>query len=154
MKTKNTGAVRSKGAIGMLVGLFLFLPARAAEDVPGFVDNMIAMQYFMHKAGLSIRADNLELADFYLHEIEEILEVVGEVETYGEMPVGELSTAMLGPAFHGLEEAVDSGDSGAALAAFATVINSCNACHTATNFGYIKIADRSTENVYMQDFGK
>ena len=151
---KNKENARVKGTLGMLVGLLLFLPAHAAEDVPGFVDNMIGLQYFMHKAGLSMRADNLELADFYLHEIEEILEVVGEIESYDEMPVGELSKAMLGPAFHDLEEAVDSGDSSAALSAYTTVINSCNACHTATGFAYIKIADRSTENVFMQDFSK
>ena len=37
------------------------------------VQLMTNMQYFLHKAGLSLRAGNMELADFYAHELEEMI---------------------------------------------------------------------------------
>ena len=117
------------------------------------MDKMTALQYFMHKVGLSIRADNLPLADFYLHEMEEVLVEVGEVESYNDHPIGKLSNSMLEPSIHELEEAVDSGSSDRALTAYKVVIGACNACHLATEFDMIKVEDRSTENPYMQSFG-
>lgn len=127
------------------------LSASHAQEVEGFVDNMIKAQYFLHKAGLSVRAGNFELADFYLHEIEEIIAAVEGVPSYKEQPVGQLIGAMLGPAFHSLEDGVDNKDRDAALTAYGNVISACNACHVTTGFGYIKIAD-NPNNLYLQDF--
>ena len=79
---------------------------------------------------------------------------MGEIESYDGQPVGQLSGAMLGPSIHELEEAVDSGDSERALSAYKVAIDACNACHVAATFGYIKLEHRSTENPYMQAFGK
>ena len=127
--------------------------ASEEEEEVHLVDLMSVLQYFTHKTGLSLRAGNLELADFYLHEFEEVMAEVGEVESYEGQPVGQLSDAMLGPSLHALEEAVDSGNPEAALSAYEVMIDTCNACHVATQFGFIKIEDRSTENPYMQSFG-
>lgn len=127
--------------------------APLAQEVEGFVDNMIKSQYFLHKAGLSLRAGNFELADFYLHEMEEIIAAVEGIPTYKEQPVGQLIGAMLGPSFHTLEDGVDGKDRDAALTAYGNVISACNACHVATGFGYIKIAD-NPNNLYLQDFSK
>ncbi len=129
------------------------ISASHAQEVEGFVDNMINSQYFLHKAGLSIRAGNFELADFYLHEMEEIIAAVEGIPSYKEQPVGQLIGAMLGPAFHTLEDGVDGKDRDAALTAYGNVISACNACHVATGFGYIKIAD-NPNNLYLQDFSK
>ena len=143
------------GGVAAALLMTASLAARAGgEEEVHLVDKMSALQYFMHKAGLSIRGGELELADFYLHEIEEVLEEVAEIESYDGQPVGQLSTAMLGPSFHELEEAVDSGNPEAALSAYQVVIQTCNACHVVTQFGFIEIADRSTENPYMQLFGE
>ena len=72
---------------------FLFIApinVKADGDV-GLIDLMRNFQYFMHKAGLSIRGGNAELADFYMHEIEENLEQVAKIEEYDGHPVGQLS---------------------------------------------------------------
>jgi hypothetical protein len=143
------------GAVAAACLLLLAAPGRASEEeVEGFVEMMGGMQKFMHKAGLSLREGNFELADFYLHEIEEILEQVEKVESYKGHLIGDLTEEMLTPSFHKLEEAVDGKGRDAALTAFAAVIDSCNRCHTAAAHGFIKIQDRSDNNPYMQDFGK
>ena len=124
------------------------------EEEVHLVDLMMMLQYFTHKTGLSLRAGNLELADFYLPRVQrKSLGEVGEVESYEGQPVGQLSGAMLGPSLHALEEAVDSGNPETALSAYTDMIDACNACHVATQFGFIKMEDRSTENPYMQSFG-
>ena len=144
-----------RGVVAVLLVVAASLGARAAGEgeVP-LLEKMITLQYVTHKAGLSIRAGNLELADFYLHEMEEVIAEIGGMESYEGQPVGQLSGAMLEPVFHKLEEGVDSGDPEAALSAYTAVIDSCNACHVATTFGVIKIVDKSTENPYMQAFEK
>lgn len=118
-------------------------------DLIGLMGNF---QVFTHKAGLSIRAGNPELADFYMHEIEENLEATGEIEEYDGHPVGELAVGMLTPAVENVGSNLDSGDMEGAMAAFNMMINACNACHLATEHGFIKIVDRSTENPFMQAF--
>lgn len=112
---------------------------------------MTALQYFSHKAGLSIRAGNLELADFYMHEIEEAMEGVAEIESYDGQPVGALSEMMAVPV-ENVGEGLDAGDAEGALNAYQTMLGTCNACHAATGFAIIKIEDRSTENPFMQAF--
>ena len=135
----------------LLTGAYTAQASGEGEEVH-LVDKMMLLQYFTHKAGLSIRAENLELADFYLHEMEEVLGEVGQIESYDGQPVGQLSGAMLEPSIHELEEAVDSGNPERALTAYKAAIDACNACHVATTFGYIKLEDRSTENPFMQSF--
>ena len=131
----------------------ILLPANAAgEGEVHLVDKMTALGYFTHKVGLSLAADNLELADFYLHEMEEVSAEVAAIPEYDGQPVGQLSAAMLLPILNELAEAVDSGSADSARAAYGKVIDSCNACHVATTFGYIKVTDRSDYNPYGQDF--
>ena len=156
MKTwrQSIAVVVGAGTVAALLATATFVARAAGEGEVPLLDKMITLQYVTHKAGLSIRAGNLELADFYLHEMEEVIAEVEEIESYEGQPVGQLSGAMLGPAFHKLEEGVDSGDPEAALSAYTAVIDSCNACHVATTFGVIKIVDKSTENPYMQAFEK
>lgn len=48
---------------------------------------------------------------------------------------------------------MDSENPETALSACQTVLETCNTCHVATEFGVIKVEDRSTENPYMQSFG-
>ena len=145
------GIIGGGAVAAMLVVASLGARASGEDDVH-LVDMMSALQTFMHKTGLSLHAGNLELADFYLHETEEVLSEVGTIESYDGQPVGLLSAEMLGPAIHELEEAVDGESPEAARAAYQVVLEACNACHLATGFGFIKVVDKSTENPYMQSF--
>lgn len=143
-----------KLSLNLLIAALFFTPtstifAEGDADLIGLMGNF---QVFTHKAGLSIRAGNPELADFYMHEIEENLAATGEIEEYDGYPVGELAVGMLTPAVENVGSNLDSGDMDGALDAFDKMINACNACHLATAHGFIKIVDRSTENPYMQAF--
>lgn len=139
----------------LIASFFIITPMSIQSDEgPSveIIDLMGNFQLFMHKAGLSIRAGNAELADFYMHEIEENLEATGKIEEYDGFPVGQLATAMLTKPVEAIGTNLDNGDMEGALVAFQDMINSCNACHLATAHGFINIADRSTENPYMQNF--
>ncbi len=87
-----------------------------------------------------------------MHEIEENLELTGEIEEYDGHPVGELALGMLTPAVENVGSHLDEGNMEGALDAYNKMINACNACHLATEHGFIKIADRSTENPFLQVF--
>lgn len=117
------------------------------------IGKMGAMQYFAHKLDLSIRARNRELAGFYAHEIEETLEATGEIDEYHGKPVGQLSEAMLAPAFERFERALDDKNGGWETIdrRFGELIDACNACHQATGYPFIAIR-RTDANPYMQDF--
>ena len=129
--------------------------AMASEDGKNhdLIGNMGSMQYFSHKLDLSLRARNRELVDFYAHEIEETIEATTEIEAYHGKPVGELTEAMLAPAFERFEQAVDdqAGDWKAIDSQFDALVDACNACHQATEYGFINI-ERTDVNPYMQSF--
>ncbi len=127
------------------------LTANASDDDRELIDNMRLLQYFSHKASLSIDARNRELADFYVHELEEAVEETGSIESYDGHAIGELSSAMLRPMLESLEQALDDAEWSDISQAFDTMIQSCNSCHQATEHGYIRI-QRSSENPWMQDF--
>ncbi len=118
----------------------------------GLIDLMGNFQYFAHKVGLSIRAGNGELADFYMHEIEENLEAVEKIEEYDGHPVGALAIQYLTPEVENVESNIDDGDMDGALEAYGRLVTACNSCHLVTDHGFIKVVDRSTENPYMQVF--
>jgi hypothetical protein len=55
-----------------LVLLQLLPRAVWAEEPVDLAAYMTRLQYFSHKAGLSIQAQNEPLSHFYLHELEEV----------------------------------------------------------------------------------
>ncbi len=134
------------------LALSLLLPfGLAASGEEGLADLMGKLGLHGHKLQLSLDHDNLPLADFYAHELEEVIEAI---ETFGEyhgVAVGPLTTAMLVPAFELLEEAIDSGVVESAQSAFDGVIDACNRCHLATGYQFIQI-QRNPANPYLQSF--
>jgi cytochrome c553 len=125
-------------------------PALASE--PGLVVMMSRLQTYTHKLQLSLAASNAELADFYLHEIEEAAEyVIDHLPLYRDFPVGQLTREMLLPAIETLEDAVDSRDWAQSRIAQAELLQACNACHAATGKGYIRIVP-AEGNPFAQDF--
>jgi hypothetical protein len=130
--------------------ILVFSPLKAADE-PALVENMGAMQYFLHKLSLSVAARNAELADFYAHELEETIEAAEDIKEYKGKPIGQLVKGMLVPSFEALEDGIDSDDWQLAGNRLSEVINACNACHQATGFGYLQIAP-TTQNPFMQSF--
>ena len=143
--------------IGTLLATSLATGAAASGEEGedhDLIGNMGTLQYFSHKLDLSIRHENRELVDFYAHEIEETIEATAEIEEYHGKPVGELTEAMLAPAFERFEQAVDDegGEWEAINKQFDALVNACNACHQTTEYGFINI-ERTDANPYMQSFG-
>ncbi|MCF7991539.1 MAG: hypothetical protein K9M02_13935 [Thiohalocapsa sp.] len=109
------------------------------------------MQYYGHKLGLAIDAGNRELQGFYVHELEEVIEAVEEIESYDGIAIPTLLESTFERAFEGLEGAIEVGDAERIDAAYDGLLNGCNECHRGANRPYIVIK-RSHDNPYPQDF--
>lgn len=115
------------------------------------IGTMGQMQLFLHKLSLSVDAGNSELADFYAHELEEAIETAEGIEKYHDIPVGQLTEAMLVPSFEAFENALEGDEPEKVQSRMEGLIEACNACHQATGYGFIHIQP-SDANPYMQSF--
>jgi hypothetical protein len=120
---------------------------------PGLAESMALMQYYTHKLALSVDAGNGPLANFYLHELEEISEeTAANIPRYGGHDIGPLIEQMLLPFVEDLETAVRAGNWAEAVPGMRRLVDSCNACHAATNHAFILIRPATEINPYLQDF--
>jgi hypothetical protein len=122
-----------------------------ADEAVELAAYMTRLQYFTHKAGLSIQAENEPLSHFYLHELEDVIERLRQVKVYEGYPIGELAQQLLEPAFKKLEESVREKQFDQARADYDAMLNACNNCHKSTQRSYIKIEKR-LDNPFMQSF--
>jgi len=131
-----------------------------AEGVVGGVEEdyelgkaMAWLQRWTAKLWYAGRAGNWELAGFYLHETEEVVE---EMEKAGvvedDHQVSELIRLMLGPALEGVEKAVGEGDVEQFGVAYRAMIASCNACHVATDHGFLEMVVPEGDAPWAQKF--
>jgi hypothetical protein len=85
-------------------------------------------------------ARNWPLADYLVHEIEELVEDIEEMHpVYREVPVAGLLQEMTLPALDGLEDAVEQGDREGFVRAYDGLTQACNACHVASDRAAIVI---------------
>lgn len=102
---------------------------------------------------MSVEARNSELARFYLHETEEVAELIrDDIPEYEGLPIGPLVDSMLMPRIEQLEELLDAPEWPAVDRALSAAVTSCNACHEATEHGFIVIEFEPGFNPYMQSF--
>ena len=80
----------------ILLSIIFSSTAIAEADL---ITQMARLQYFTHKLSLSVDANNLPLAQFYGHELEEVIHQVSLVESYKDYPVGEMAKTTLYPQF-------------------------------------------------------
>lgn len=131
----------------------LLFAACAHMAEPELAAMMGDLQRFAHKVGLSIEAENQPLASFYLHEVEETLEAIGEeVPFHDEWPIGELVNTIMRPAVEPLEVAVEAGKWAEAKASYEVMIDGCNRCHTATEHEFLVMLPPLGANPYNQSF--
>jgi hypothetical protein len=127
-------------------------PAGASGDHDsGLVTWMGRLQYFAHKLGLAVGAENRALQGYYVHEVEEVIEQVEQIQELDGIEIGKLVKTNLVPAFEDLESAVEVGDQRRVDQAYDGLLAACNRCHQAANRPYIRI-QRRTDNPYPQDF--
>ncbi|MDZ7778544.1 MAG: hypothetical protein U5R14_01225 [Gemmatimonadota bacterium] len=85
-------------------------------------------------------AENWSLADYQLHELEELIE---DIETlhpvYDEIPVAELLDETTAPALAELEATVDGSDRDGFVRAFDQLTQACNSCHIASEREALRI---------------
>jgi hypothetical protein len=127
-----------------LLLLFLAACAPAAvdghDDGPGLHTMMVDLQYRHATVWFAGAAGNWPLADYHVHEIEELTaEIAEQHPTYDDMPIADLMSALLMPAVEALAAAVDTGEAAAFEAAYDRLTAQCNACHESTNRGVIVI---------------
>jgi len=85
-------------------------------------------------------AGNWPLADYMVHEFEELVEEIEELHPiYHEVRVAELLSEMTTPAVEGLAGAVAEGNGDAFRAAYDQLTTACNACHIASDRSSIVI---------------
>lgn len=113
---------------------------------------MTPLQSYAHKLGLAMKAENNRLADFYLHEVEELLEEIEDVETYEGMPVGRPTSVIMFPLVADLKSALSKGEWETSMLRYKDLLTGCNRCHTALEHEYIQIVPQLDQNPYMQDF--
>lgn len=143
---------RLRPPLVVLLAALLPLPgALAADDKVNFVGYMTKMQYFTHKLGLSVDAQNRALQDYYVHEVEEIIEDLEKVDEYKGIAISKLTKTTLEPDFEKLEEAVKAGEAASLDAAYDRLIAACNHCHKAANHAFIHI-ERRRDNPFTQTF--
>lgn len=120
---------------------------------PGLYEVMTQMQAVVHKLSYAIDAENSDLLDFYIHELEELSNELIEADLwYHDHPVGGLTNSMLLPAIEELEEAEGSGDWAVVQAKASLLIQSCNSCHITTGYEYVVIQEQAEANPFNQDF--
>lgn len=112
---------------------------------------MSRLQYFSHKLGLAVSAENRALQGYYIHEVEEVIEEIEDIDEIDGIEIGQLVKVKLVPAFEALEGAVEIGDQTQVNIAYDAMLAACNTCHKAANRPYLHI-ERLTDNPYMQGF--
>lgn len=110
------------------------------------------MERFAAKLGYSIDGQNQQLAQFYLHEVHEALEELGEIEQHDGVPIASLSDAIMTPALDPLEQSLSAADWEQAAQRYDILIESCNNCHTAAEHGFIRIVPSRGDAPYSQSF--
>jgi len=89
-------------------------------------------------------AGNWPLADYMVHEIEELIETIEELHpVYRDVQVAAMLREMTTPAVEDLEEAVEVGDRAAFAGAYDRFTAACNHCHTASDRGFL-VVERPT----------
>jgi hypothetical protein len=101
---------------------------------PGLHSQMVELQHRHAALWFAGDAGNWALADYMVHELEELVEDMEEINpVYREVPVAELLREMTFPAIELLEEAVEAGNRAAFARGYDQLTTACNACHVASD---------------------
>ncbi|PWN07302.1 hypothetical protein [Rhodohalobacter mucosus] len=122
------------------------------ESEIALIYRMSFINLYSQKLWFAGMQENWELADIYSHEIEEITDGIIRQNIIDDgINVSELMESMIAPQIELMEQAIDNRDSGQFENRFNTLIQTCNQCHTASNYGAVRITVPQT-NPFNQDF--
>ena len=107
---------------------------------PGLHSLMVDMGMRHASLWFAGEAANWELADYMVHEFEELVEEIEELHpVYHEIEVAEMLGEMTLPAVEALEDAVEARDGMGFERAYDQLTTACNACHIAADRAAIVI---------------
>lgn len=118
---------------------------------PGFGDLMGGLQNHHNKLWFAGTNENWELADFALHELEEIVE---DIKTIHADRKETQSIFIIEPALEAMDEAVDNQNLNQFKEQYINLTNACNTCHKATGFEFISIKTPTLPSYSNQDFSR
>lgn len=124
----------------------------AEEDEVELARPMAELHRFATKLGYAIAAENQPLAGFYLDEVDEVLEEIGEVEESEGIPIAHTKQVIVDPLRPPLRQAVEAGQWPEARAAYEALIAGCNRCHAATAHEFLVVLPAHGEPPYAQRF--
>jgi hypothetical protein len=108
---------------------------------PGFGEFMSIVQVHHEKLWFAGTNANWPLADFEVHEIEEIFEDLKQF--HAERKESEL-LGMMDPALDSMDAAIGQQDTAMFRASYLLLTNTCNSCHIATEHGFVVIKTPDT----------
>lgn len=108
---------------------------------PGFGEFMASVHVHHEKLWFAGTNANWPLADFEIHEIEEILDDLKQL--HPERKETEL-LGMLDPVLDSVETAIEKQDTAMFRANYMLLTNTCNSCHLATEHGFVVIKTPDT----------
>lgn len=133
----------------VVIAGFLYSCQQTGGYKPGFGDLMGSVQIHHNKLWFAGVNNNWPLAEFALHEIEEIFE---DMSTYhADEPEVEV-LPMIHPALEAMHQAIDERDPEKFKEGYLILSSTCNACHAATGYEFIKIIVPTTPAFSNQDF--
>ncbi|MFO8175191.1 MAG: hypothetical protein ACQET1_07755 [Gemmatimonadota bacterium] len=97
---------------------------------PGLHSLMMELQHRHVTLWFAGEAENWPLTDYFLHEMEELLEDIENLHPrYEEVPIADILGDVTAPAVEALEDAVEEEQSAAFVAAYDQLTGGCNGCH-------------------------
>lgn len=136
-----------------VVVLFAVLWHQRPEPEPELSSLMGDLQRHSHKLGLAVRSKNSKLSNFYIHELEEVLELIQtHIPMHDDKPIAEFSRTIMTELINQIETNTAARDWQASLDSYGAVVDGCNRCHAATDHEFIRIIPDPDGLVFNQSF--
>jgi|SRR5690554_1192961 len=116
---------------------------------PGFGDFMGSIQNHHNKLWFAGINENWELADFAMHELEELFD---DIKTMHPDRDETKAIPMIEPGMVAVDNAIEQQNKEEFKRGYITLTNNCNTCHQATKHEYIKIKIPTAPSYSNQDF--
>ena len=116
-------------------------------------EHMTRIQAFNTKLWAAGNSDNQELVEFYVHELEEAMELIADARVEDEgINVSQAMQQIGIPALETFEKTMETHGLGAFNQHYQNLVQACNACHQACQYPFIKVQVPTTIRFDEQDF--
>ena len=139
--------------LGLLVfGWLLFSQAAGTAEEEEIAPYMGELQRFSQKLGYAVNAENLRLAEFYRHEVDEVLDHLETIKEHDGFPIGGSIRKIMTPLMGEFQSALHQQSWPAIKKGYLGLIDGCNRCHAATEHEFLIITPATGEPPFNQQF--